>query len=526
MPYRPESDILTSALGAPSRAPSAALWRAIYSHDYDGVDGDYDKSNVDGGAVAADNTYYRHSAHATPQGIKMKCGSASTSTKLDHDLTDDVTDLWARLEFYLHDDAEAAKLSDGMMFTLTPDTSKYNLLGLYTAPPGGAVPGWHDTILPLGVGQTVGSYDPAATAEARVQFETDAAGDQPTITLDRVSYWLPMEMARCAITLDDCPEHHWDLAVYAAVLGVPCTFFVHTSLAGTSGCLSMAQLRAMERMGHGIGCHGDYQIAPSGHNGWSAFDATEKLDCLRRGIHRMRAHGLRAGSHIFATPGGQWDPERDWPLVRGLVDLVRSTLQRPANKESLWHPCRAPYVWQGANGVADTAIEDSVDDAIAYGGCTIPVVHAVTGGDVAKWKTAIDYVAAKARAGLILPVTMDALMQPIEPRRVYFQRGAEAANARTITIHTATAYADVLVYATEDGSEGEYGAPEAMTGLVVGAKGELIDTISANKTLRVLTNASGEAEITMTNDGTAETWYLHAVYHGKAYSTGALVFAA
>jgi len=30
----------------------------------------------------------------------------------------------------------------------------------------------------------------------------------------------------------------------------------------------------------------------------------------------------------------------------------------------------------------------------------------------------------------------------------------------------------------------------------------------------------------MTNDGSAETWYLHAVYHGKAYSTGALVFAA
>jgi len=469
MPYRSESDILTSALGAPSRAMQNRLWRPIYEHTFDGVTGDYNGlTNINGNVLVADTVNYRHSATAagSEQSLKVVCDTGGTQSRFDLAFTSDLTDLWARYDHYIHAGTpgtitDGARVANTQLLLYAPGGGNYKLAGMFlnTGVPG---PGWRSSIRPISEFTSVGSPDLSNMGELRFMVDTEAAADTPSISFDRCSFWLPVEQPMVIVTIDDGADDGWDAAVYAAKMGVPCTFFIHSDRVGRENYLTWEQLRAMEgRMGHLAANHGSDQVI-NGHNGWDAWSIADISYALRRGVHAMRQNGLRRGANILATPGGQFFPEdcalrggtSDWENINGLVDLVRSTGQRECGPYGLWHPSYAPYVWGAANANAASETEDAVDEAIAYGGVAVSIFHAIVSAD---WRSAIDYIAAKQAAGQIVAGTMEALMQPIEPRRVWFVRGAEAANARTITIHTPTAYADVLVYAAEHGSRRRQG---------------------------------------------------------------------
>lgn len=108
--------------------------------------------------------------------------------------------------------------------------------------------------------------------------------------------------------------------------------------------------------------------------------------------------------------------------------------------------------------------------------------------------------------------------------------GAEAANAITLTFQAYDAGGASLAAIVpfelwlSDGVEGWETAAAPDGGIAVGV-GTLLETLTAGKRISLVTNASGQAQVTLT-ESTAKTWYARAMLNdGKVVTSAAVTFA-
>jgi len=215
--------------------------------------------------------------------------------------------------------------------------------------------GWHWGIASLDL-VTTGNCDMSDITRVRLYASNAVAAERDNpVTIDQVRFFKkPTTTPRYALTYDDGTTTDWAVAQYLASKGLVGSFFIVPSLIGTAGYLTLAQLRAMKDMGHGIYNHSWT------HAYWvtAALSLAERRAEFRKARDWMVDNGFGQGAHVFAVPGGsgEWDQDAKDYILGVETNAVRLTLDNVEYQhDRLFSLPLGPARFTGRSMVSDDA---------------------------------------------------------------------------------------------------------------------------------------------------------------------------
>lgn len=228
-----------------------------------------------------------------------------------------------------------------------------------------------------------------------------AAGATASISFDEISYTargVPFVMFR----FDDGPALQYStLFPILRAKNIPGTLYIPSSYPGTAGYVTWAQLREMQAAGWTIGNHSASHVALTLLT--EAEQETELSTCAAA----LAAEGLNGGLY-HAYPLGEWNADT-------LTAMAATGMLTGHDNYPLYNTI-PPHDWYliGSRATDDdvplATFTGDVDDAIASGTGVCWHFHQVgEAGDVSleTFNGVVAYVAEKARAGLVYPITID-----------------------------------------------------------------------------------------------------------------------
>lgn len=325
--------------------------------------------------------------------------------------------LWNQLNIVLGDNALAAYR------TLNQARGYANSDIMFRA----SQPGRQRAIFNLANGANTGAYDATAFEKMRVDFKsyngTPAAtnADIDWVLL-RVRIAKLVDEPRIFMTHDDGYDHFMPYAEGAAALGVPMTLYVLTSKIDTAGYLTLAELNAIQAMGHLIASHGHVHDSRFTLSGTQNFAAPQSKEYIKANMRTARdwliANGFERGAYLYATPYTEYDRvtleaafEGPNPICHQMANGVipysgdwNHTYESDITDARNWPYYTGTQVVRRFN--ADLHAANFVTWASTYGQSVVGFTHgAYTGGQV----TRLEAIAVAQAAGTVRCCTMDEL---------------------------------------------------------------------------------------------------------------------
>lgn len=484
-------------------------------------------------AIALDEDIYTSGPRGRA-GLKVTLSTSVAATLIARTLATavDARGCWLRLRWRLNDASSWLNIS---MMRLGTDTTNRFTRGSFGSISNVGAGQIYDLLEPF-PGTT---WTPAGTATAadikfvRVDLNKSsaAATPVPNATLLDMDFFPPIETPGVIIRLDDGYASQQAVAAYCGTLGLPVNLAMPYDVIGSGEItvggtaygpfLSEAQLHRLKRGGHKIVNHLRLKtLDDTAILDWVDLTAAQKVAQVQRSIRDLSRAGFADGARIMVTPGGGWNAGDDDLLIGKYLDIAAPTTL-PGHGFEPWHPAaRYGLVHCAAANIGDWTA--AVNRAVQYGGVAVLLEHSIN-LNVAASRDAIKYIADLQDKGVLRVMTFADLDRRYNagPRIWY---GDESSDTRRVTIRFPHRFARAVVYTSVSGSNGEWGEPEAVTGLSV-ATGRTVATVTANAVLEVMANASGVAEIDVEQAGAA-TVYLHVLQDGVFKSAGAMTFAA
>lgn len=355
--------------------------------------------------TAEDNTIEYKSGEKS---VKLVTGVAATETAVKTVSFDFTSMQQLRMWYYDHDNLNIG----GHMHTHFSDqTGMSRYYRIYTLNGiAGKTGGWHYLAYPknwfVAIGGTP-SWSSIIRMRLQLQATTGVTHSASYDTLYSGVVGVPFVM----LCFDDA-YNSWinDVVPYMQRQNMRGTLFVRTSVPNAGTTVTYAQLRAVAALGWTIGNH------TRDHNSLGGQSLATQESYISAGKSDLDANGLSADSNFFAYPAGSYDTTSLTACANQGVLLARTTNGCDRQQSNPNPPVILPYSL-GAYELGCTPIGTSValatakamiDDAIT-GGVGISMlfhdVGAASNWTLADFQALVDYIATKAKAGLIYPLT-------------------------------------------------------------------------------------------------------------------------
>ncbi len=360
---------------------------------------------------AADTDNYLCSAAATPQAMKCTKQTGDTSSYTTKTITEaNLANTLVQVRFYVHEGSGSTSYDKISTISLIVGDSTFSNYQMMKLVESGYItgPGWYERVIAPKMGEMdAGSYPLCWEHGAKLRVRVDSAGsdDTPAVTWDKIMFIPHLAQPQYAVTLDDGFDDDYKFAAYLSAKEIRGTFFIIPSKIGTSGYLTLEQLRKIHNAGHLIANHGWGHKCLKTDN----LTAAEFIAEITKATDWMSANGFADGARIFALPGGttNWEDGFNSIYRERWFDLLR--LSTTSHDVGFFDP-----TIQWINSFDDTtSAESQVNKVTNAGTVMITGWHSVNEGTSftwADWKTHIDNVAAKRDAGNLDVVTMADLL--------------------------------------------------------------------------------------------------------------------
>ncbi len=231
-----------------------------------------------------------------------------------------------------------------------------------------------------------------------IKMITTVSTSTVAITIDSVEFLPSLRKPLYMFTMDDGQDGCYEMASYLASKGIRGTFYIVPSLIGTSGYLTLAQLKEMHASGHLIANHG------WNHINFKTSTDTQKVESVTVATEWLCNNGFADGSRIFAAPFGGWDYTNTELLLGRYIDSLRLASMNfdtgQAGKGGVgWY--RPDFIFTSAFDTG-TVADQALTAAIADNSMAVVLFHAETAADL---DAHIDAVAAQIEAGNIESIT-------------------------------------------------------------------------------------------------------------------------
>ncbi len=243
---------------------------------------------------------------------------------------------------------------------------------------------------------------------------TPAAAQTPSVTFDDMRIGVRAHPCIMWRFDDGYASQYTEAYGYMRRYNMRGTLFQIGSWIDAATRVTHQQLQEMQAAGWVIGNHTRSSNSLTGEANQAAQEAQ-----LANGKTDLEAWGLTGGLYV-AYPQGQWNADTLTSMTNIGARLGWTTIGASYTDGSTQYP---PTVlpWTHAyneigicnvdNTVSLATMKTRIDNAIAAGAVISPLFHSIgTGGNswtVADFRALVDYVAAKARQGLITPITID-----------------------------------------------------------------------------------------------------------------------
>lgn len=394
-----------------------------------------DKSKVVSGVATKDFTNCRsgtiQSGETAPYSVKMQSLVGSSST-FEYDFTGTPVDItggtgiWPTVYARVWMDTADLQVTGGNAFRLTlglrdgDGTTSNLILAAWNQFTSSATlgPGWNDLwSLPNNVASGLGGYiDPSLDPETIDRFQLFVqpnAGVQCSMTLDTIQFLVNTAAKKYIVFRDD---DGYALSLNTArefdKNGIRGNFAVLPSLIGTSGYMTLADLRALRSAGHLINSHGWTKFATDeiGSESVGPF-AQQRLmtpeafwrDVIEPAMFWLQDNGFEDGARIYTTHQGNMTPnQRDLLLANG-IELISHT--SPSGEQAHFVNHLDNLQVQYATGYAATTTQGMLDLLDYAGGVGVMYGHGNTSGLNANFAAAMTRVRAGMDAGTYKNVT-------------------------------------------------------------------------------------------------------------------------
>jgi peptidoglycan/xylan/chitin deacetylase (PgdA/CDA1 family) len=271
------------------------------------------------------------------------------------------------------------------------------------------VSGWNYITCPKSYFK-VGAGSPNWASMIAIDFSGNAASGKVAVSsYDNLMVGvkaIPVVLLR----FDDASTTQYSVAFpYMKAAGIRGTIYPITSLIGTAGYLTAAQLLEMQAAGWIVGNH------TQNHTDLTTLTEAQQETEITAGKTDLDALGLTGGLY-FNYPQGKWNAD----TVTAFTNLGLRTGQHTdwthAHLTTTYKPVVLPnpYLYDiGCNPITSSTTlavaEAWVDEAIAAGTILPLLFHAIDGPGMttADFRALIDYIKAKKTAGLLYDITID-----------------------------------------------------------------------------------------------------------------------
>lgn len=231
----------------------------------------------------------------------------------------------------------------------------------------------------------------------------------PSTSFDALT--IPMKTVPTVMfMLDDTwVSHHTKAFPYMKAFGMFGTVYVQTNFVDTAGRLSSAQLAEMAKAGWIIASH------TRSHTQLAGLSEADQEAELTNAIGDLVGLGFGAYAHHYAYPfGAMTDINADTYTAianNGTILTARNMIPVTSYEYGFLPADNLQIASSSAGSQTVATITGWIDNAITRGSSLGLVFHDIGGAAIseADFKLVVDYVVAKARAGLIYPITVDDL---------------------------------------------------------------------------------------------------------------------
>lgn len=348
---------------------------------------------------------------STGRAIKVTHKGVSSETSLTDRLPSpiDLTDMMAVVRFYIHP-GEGIASGDGFRyFQLRLYDSRgvgANMLRFEfwwdtaVRSVGSGFAGWYEVAFPVSWMGTYGTgADVTRIQYVRVRAVTANPTYTPSWTLDYVLFYAsPLPAGMYAIRVDCELPSVLQAAEYARSRGVYLSIGINVKTMGYPNCLTWAQVRQLQRMGHEI-------VLYAGDRPWSAWSQKtqeEKIALLEYARTAFQDNGLGAdcASIVFLPGGSGWSTADDEMLQPQylICHSGEGTWGRDGVLGGLWDAGRLDWTLFSTSptpdGMAPAALTDLIARAERERLLLIFGTHTKTAEDIATFKASLDLLTA------------------------------------------------------------------------------------------------------------------------------------
>jgi len=260
--------------------------------------------------------------------------------------------------------------------------------------------GWHHFGVAINDGAAPGaSFDPANVTRIALRLANTSA-KTPKVAFADLRILPPMAKGIYSCWIDNAYDDAVAMAGYAASLGITVTVSAISSLVGTAGYASLAQLQAMKAAGHVIVNHTSEHASFGGL--YSANVAQEYLRCAAW----MLANGLADHAAVLSVPGA-YLPEAAYNVLIDRCDAIFHGWDTNAARAFVpFGPGRRRLLYASAcatDSVDTTTANAALARAIAERCCVITAWHNNWDADNGvAFSAHMDAVAAAIAAGTVV----------------------------------------------------------------------------------------------------------------------------